>query len=97
MKRKAEITSVIKTADKKDGGVNLSYTLIKSTGESVSPYGLPQYSIKIELTDRDGRKTEASARDVFVDVGKALVFFDRMVRNSATPIDLAYVVEDELR
>lgn len=97
MKRKSEVVTVIKTAEREDSGLNLSYTLTKSEGNGVSPFGLPQYSIKVELTDKEGRRSEASARDVFVDVGRALVFFDRMVKNRATPIDLAYVVEDELR
>ena len=96
MRRKSEETSIIKSVDKEDCGLGLSYSLVKRVGGAASS-GIPQYSIKIELTHPDGRKTEASARDVFADVGKALVFFDRMVKNCATPIDLAYVIEDELR
>ena len=48
------------------------------------------------MTDIDGKKTEATAKDLFADVGKALVFYDRMVQNLATPIDLPYIIEDEL-
>ncbi len=91
-----ELTVVKSTTVESDDGT-FRYSLIKRASRELSSYGIPLYSIEIELTDTEGRKTEARAGDVFVDIGKALVFFDRMVKNLATPIDLAYVVEDELR
>ncbi len=97
MKRRTEEITVVKAATVEQDGACYRYSLIKKPSGHVSSYGIPLYSIQIELTDSDGRRTEACAGDVFVDIGKALVFFDRMVKNLATPIDLAYVIEDELR
>ena len=97
MKRKTEELTVVKSATVERDGAEFRYSLIKKDSGAVSSFGIPLYSIQIELTDSDGRRTEACAGDVFVDIGKALVFFDRMVKNLATPIDLAYVIEDELR
>ncbi|MBQ7363581.1 MAG: hypothetical protein IJW48_03910 [Clostridia bacterium] len=97
MKRRTEELTVVKSTTVERDGALFCYSLIKKSSGHVSSFGIPLYSIQIELTDSEGRKTEACAGDVFVDIGKALVFFDRMVKNLATPIDLAYVIEDELR
>ena len=35
--------------------------------------------------------------ELMADMDKALSFYDKIVKNLATPIDLAYVVEDEMR
>ena len=52
------------------------------------------YIISVEMTLDDGSTTYAETGEIFFDVGKAIAFFDRMVKNLATPIDLPYVVED---
>ncbi len=97
MKKKLKLieTEVGTKTIEKDGFVYV-YTLIKRESRRVSSFRIPLYSIKIELSDPEGNKTEAESSDLFSDLGKAIVFYDRLVRNFATPIDLAYVVEDEI-
>ena len=73
------------------------YRLTVSISEVVASYKLPLYSVFVSMTDSHGKHTEAVCADAFADIGKALVFFDKIVRTAVTPIDLAYVYEDELR
>ena len=42
-----------------------------------------------------GKRWNAKTRELFSEGNKAKAFFDKLVRNLATPIDLAYIVEDE--
>ena len=65
-------------------------------GEGVADFRLPLYSIRVDMTDKHGNRRQANARDVFSNIDKAAEFFDKLVRNLATPIDLAYILEDEM-
>ena len=73
-----------------------SYELIMKENDNLSGFRLPLYSIKVSFTDRKGCTTAATTKDAFADPGKAILFFDKLVRNLATPIDTAYILEDEL-
>ena len=55
------------------------------------------YFMSVEMKFADGSVTYAETGEVFADVGKAIAFFDRMVENLATPINLPYVLEDEIK
>ena len=70
--------------------------LLLRRGTRTADFGLPLYSIKISMTDPSGNTSQREATDVFANSEQATVFFDRLVRNLATPIDLGYVVEDEV-
>ena len=59
-------------------------------------YRIPLYSISVRMTDSRGNETSASSNDIFADAGKAIIFFDKLVTGLCTPIDLAYIVEDEI-
>ena len=72
------------------------YVLYESESSNVASYRMPLYSIKIELTDMDGNKTESKVENVFCDVGKAVVFYDHLVENLATPLNLPYILEDRI-
>ncbi len=72
------------------------YELIMKKSKRVTSYRLPLYSIKIHMTDSLGNVTEAEAQDLFSDIGKAIVFYQMLVDNLVTPIDLPYVVDDTL-
>ena len=72
-----------------------SYELTCKESASVVSYGLPLYTVKVSMTDSKGTTKNATANDAFSDKGRALVFFDKIVRNLATPIDLSYIIEDE--
>lgn len=88
--------TVIKNATREYDGAIYSYALIKSESTRVSSYRLPLYSVEIAFTDTAGNTTDARAGDLFSSLDKASVFYEKLVKNLATPIDLAYVVEDEM-
>ena len=97
MKANSKIKRVaIRKEERFEDGFTYRYILNMEESVRVASYKLPLYSITVELTDKDGNTTTADTREIFADVGKAFSFFDKLVRNLATPIDLAYVVEDEI-
>ena len=73
-----------------------SYELLMKENKKTSGYGLPLSSIRVGFTDENGNSSEAEADEIFADPGKAILFFEKLVRNLATPIDTAYIVEDEI-
>jgi len=78
-------------------GATYVYTLTCGEGQRVACFGLTLYSVSIEMTAEDGRHTSSSLEEIFVDGKRAVKFFERLVENLATPIDLPYVLEDEMR
>ena len=89
--------NLVKKEEKSEDGYSYTYELILRQGERTVDYGLSLYSIKISMINADGQYSEREATDLFIDYEKALEFFNKLVRNLATPIDLGYVVEDEVR
>lgn len=71
------------------------YSLYVRQSNRVASYKLPLYSIKIEMNSVESGYTEAESGDIFSDLGKASVFFDRLVENLATPYNLPYIIEDD--
>ena len=88
--------TVIRKEERQDEGNTYSYELRLRRGESTADFRLPLYSIRIGMTDTEGVLRQADAKDVFSNKKRAVEFFEKLVRNLATPIDLAYIVEDEL-
>lgn len=88
--------TVIKTESIEYDGAIYSYGLMKHESSRVSSYRIPLYSIEISFTDTAGNTTSAQTGELFSNINKAFEFYDKMVRNLATPIDLVYVVEDEM-
>lgn len=97
MKEK-EITksTVIRREFIEQDGIEYRYELEMRERQRGS-FNLPLYSISVEMILDDGSTTYAETNEIFSDVGKAIAFFDRMIKNLATPIDLGYVVEDEIK
>ena len=93
---KTNLGVVIKNESVRSDGAVYTYKLIMNESNKVASYRLPLYSISIEMIDEEGKKTNANSPDLFADVGKALVFFRRLVDNLATPINLPYILEDEM-
>lgn len=91
------LEKIIKCDEVLDGDVSYTYRLISSEGKNHASYRIPLYSVCVDMTSESGEITSASIKEAFCDVGQALVFYDKVVRNLATPIDLAYVFEDETR
>ncbi len=94
---KQQPETIIKEQSRTVDGYEYTYRLTVSISEVTASYRLPLYSISAEMRDTDGKKSEATCADAFADIGKALVFFDMIVRYAVTPIDLAYVYEDEAK
>lgn len=88
--------NLVKKEEKSEDGYSYTYELLVRRGVRTADFGLPLYSIKISMTDPSGNRSEREATDVFSSSDEAVRFFDRLVRNLATPIDLCYVVEDEV-
>jgi len=77
-------------------GMIYTYRLLLNDGLKYSSFGLPLYSIEVEMENvKEGGVTSAKSGEIFADEEKATAFFNKLVRNLATPIDLAYIVEDE--
>ena len=73
-----------------------SYELIMREGANTACWRMPLYSIRVKMKDACGVSRSADTSDIFADINKAITFFEKIVRNLATPIDLAYIVEDEM-
>ena len=96
MKQRHNETTLIRE-ERSDEYFLYTYELILREGRQTVNWRLPLYSIRITLIDSYGTKSEREATDVFTDRAKAENLFNRLVRNLAAPIDLCYVVEDEVR
>ena len=91
------IDTIIRKEERRDETHSYRYELCMCRGSDVASFRIPLYSIKISMIDAHGNDTFAEVRDVFADAGKAIMFYEKIVRNLATPIDLAYILEDEIR
>lgn len=90
------LNNIVTREERQEDGFLYTYELILREGKRTDDWKLPLYSVRVSMTDGSGKKSQREARDVFSDKGRALEFFDKLVRNLATPIDLCYVVEDEV-
>ena len=97
MRKSQIIGTLIKNELREIDGATYSYSLIMKESKNVASYRLPLYSIEIEMTDKDGNVTNARARELFADVGKAISFFRKLCENLATPLNLPYILEDEMQ
>ena len=88
---------IIRRENREADGAKYCYTLLMSKSNTVASYMIPLYSVEIEMIDKDGKRTNASARDLFADVGKALSFFKKLYESLATPLNLPYILEDEMQ
>ena len=85
---------ILRKEKREADGFSYEFTLNASL---VKPgYKLPFYSVGVSLTDPLGNTTSKKTKEIFADVGKATSFFEKIVSALATPIDLDYIVEDEL-
>jgi hypothetical protein len=90
-------SKILRTEERECDGASYVYTLSTTRGQRVASFGLTLYSIGICMTDSDGNVTHSSLDEIFSESKKAIRFFNRLVDNLATPIDLPYILEDELR
>ena len=97
MRKKYETkNSAVRTEIREKDGIYYRYDLIMQESLATASYGIPLYSISVEMQGENGDATKATTKEVFADAGLAINFFEKLVYNLATPIDLPYVVEDEI-
>lgn len=96
MSKTRVMQAVIRRTEVEDKEARYKYTLSVCESKRVASYRLPLYSIGIEMTTSDGKHTEVVAKDIFADIGKAVVFYDKIVENRATPLNLHYIIEDDM-
>ena len=95
MKRNSGAKEIVKEEYRHSKGFEYKYCLTVKKSSKVASYNLPLYSIKVEMT-ADGKHTEHELTDIFADAGKAITFFDEMVENLVTPLDLPFILEDKI-
>ena len=96
--RQAEKTDekIIRTEMCEEDGYRYTYDLLTRESRATASFRLPLYSIRVTLLSPEGKETQAELSDVFADPGRAILFFDHVRENLATPSDLPYIFEDEL-
>ena len=87
---------IVRRNEVRDEDAFYHYTLSVSESSRVASYRIPLYSISIEMVTNAGERTSAVAKDVFADLGKAIVFYEKMLEARATPLNLHYIIEDEM-
>ena len=88
--------SIVAKEERHEDNFSYTYELILREGRRTVDFGLPLYSVKVSMTALDGKSSQREVMDVFKSKDRALEFFNKLVRNLATPIDLGYVLEDEV-
>lgn len=77
-------------------GMDYLYELVMCESRRFASFRIPLYSVRVTMSGEDMPKSTASTNEVFSDPGKAIDFFEKAVDNLATPIDLGYILEDEI-
>ena len=95
MKKQDKKHEIIREERRETEGYILKYRLIKKKSLKVASYLMPLYSIEVEL-DSSGQITKNSVENLFSDIGKALVFYQQLIDNLASPADLPYILEDRI-
>lgn len=88
--------TVVKLCECECDGYFYTYRLLMSESEATSSFKIPLYSISVTMSGNGLDERHATTDKLFSDAGEAIDFFEKAVRNLVTPIDLPYVVEDEV-
>ncbi len=96
--KRSEITreTLIRREIRHDGEYTYNYDLIMKESERTSSYRLGLYTVRVKMSDNDGNCTEGEVKDAFADFGRAVLFYDKIVKNLCTPVNLSYILEDEM-
>ena len=89
-------SAIVRSEIRHEDGNEYEYTLTVSESDKTASFRLPLYSIRVAMTTADGLRREAELSDAFRSPRTAFSFFNRIVDNLATPIDLPFVYEDEM-
>ena len=97
MRKNDVLPTTVMTEKRRVDGIEYRYELRRRDDRSVSGYGISLYSFAVAMRMPDDyAETERETADLFSSPTKATNFFNKLVSNLVTPIDLAYIVEDEL-
>ena len=91
-----EKTTCVRCERRQADGNEYEYTLTVRESDMTASFRLPLYFVRVAMTTAVGVRREAELNDIFISQKTALTFFDRIVENLATPIDLPFVYEDEM-
>ena len=86
---------LVRSERRQEDGNEYEYTLTVSESDKTASFRLPLYSIRVAMTTADGQRRETELNDAFRSPRTAFTFFNRIVDNLATPIDLPFVFEDD--
>ena len=89
------VSTVIREEHRTIDGTEYVYKLTARMKSVSTSLKIPLYSIEVTMKTVNDDSKSAVCADAFSDVGSAMIFFDKIVRCAATPIDLAYVYEDD--
>ena len=96
MNRTEERRSCVRCEHRNADGIEYEYILSVRESERLASFRLPLYSVRVVMTDANGERRDAELTDAFLSPTAAFSFFNRIVDNLATPIDLPFVFEDEM-
>ena len=88
--------TIIEICHRETDDGSYTYTLYYVDSIRTASMGIRLYSISVEFVDCEGTRGFAEAKEFFADKGKAMEFFHRLVNGLATPLNLPYIIEDEL-
>lgn len=88
---------LVRSERRQEDGNEYEYTLTVRESDKTASFRLPLYSIRVAMTTADGQRREAELNDAFRSPRTAFTFFNRIVDNLATPIDLPFVYDDECK
>ena len=92
-----EKTTCVRCERRQADGNEYEYTLTVRESDMTASFRLPLYSVRVAMTTADGQRREAELSDAFRSPRTAFSFFNRIVENLATPIDLPFVYDDECK
>ena len=95
MKRKDMVKDIIRTEIRQADGYEYRYYLSVTNSAKVASYNLPLYSVRVEMIGNE-KHSEHELREIFADSGKAITFFEEIVENLVTPLDLHFILEDKI-
>ena len=95
MREKDCVKKTLREERRQLGDIKFTYRLSSTTSRRVASFRLPLYSISVTMIE-DGEESYQELKEIFADIGKAITFFDEIVDNLVTPIDLPYILEDRI-
>ena len=86
-------SKIIKTERSVHNRIVYKYELRSFESKNVASFGIVLYEICVEMKIKDS-VTFYRTGGIFSDIERALMFFDMIRKNLATPYDLPYIIED---